>query len=102
MNVDGTRLVISACHAAGVKKLVFTSSSGVIHGGSDINGADETFPYTKKSMGAYISSKIVAENAIFEANGNEGLLTTVPRPSGIFWQVFLSDPLIETHFICST
>lgn len=38
-------------------------------------------------MGAYISSKILAEKAIIEANGKNDLLTTVLRPSGIFGYV---------------
>lgn len=84
VNVEGTNRVIAACQEACVRKLVFTGSSGVIYGGTDVNQADETFPYTTKSMGAYMSSKIVAEKAIIEANGAKGLLTAVLRPSGIF------------------
>lgn len=84
VNVEGTRHVIAACQEGGVRKLVFTGSSGVIYSGTDVNQADETFPYTTKPMGAYMSSKIVAEKEIIEANGKKGLLTTALRPSGIF------------------
>lgn len=89
MNVEGTCLVISACLAAGVKKLIFTGSSRLIYGGSNINGANKTLPYTEKSMGTYILSKIVAEKAVLEANGKGGLLMTALQPSGIFGSVFL-------------
>lgn len=84
VNVEGTQLVISACLATGVQKLVFTGSSGVVYGGSDINGVDETHPFTTKDMGAYMTSKIAAEKMVIEANGKQGLLTTVLRPSGVF------------------
>lgn len=84
---DGTNNVISACHATGVQKLVYTSSSGVIFSGYDINCGDESFPYTTTPMGMYMVAKISAEKAVLAANGQHGLLTTVLRPSGIFGYV---------------
>jgi sterol-4alpha-carboxylate 3-dehydrogenase (decarboxylating) len=84
VNVDGTNAIISACLAAGVTKLVYTSSSGVVFTGSDVNGADETLPYPPNPMDIYMETKIIAEKAIIAANGKQGLLTTIIRPSGIF------------------
>lgn len=80
----GTEATISACLAAGVRKLVYTSSSGVVFTGSDLNNIDETFPYPEKSMEIYMETKIRAEKAVINANGKQGLLTTIIRPSGIF------------------
>jgi len=84
VNVEGTNTIISACLAAGVRKLVYTSSSGVVFTGSDLNGIDETLPYPPKPMDVYMETKIRAEKAVISANGKQGLLTTVIRPSGIF------------------
>ena len=39
--MQGTRTILSACQAAGVKVLIFTSSTGVVWDGNDIKGADE-------------------------------------------------------------
>lgn len=84
VNVDGTNALISACVKAGVRKLIYTSSSGVIFNGEDVEGADETTPYVKKHMHVYMETKIIAERALIAANGKSGLLTTILRPSGIF------------------
>lgn len=81
--VDGTQQVISACLEAGVRKLVYTSSSGVVFDGNHLEGADETFP-TKPNLGPYFVSKIAAEAAVIAANGKGNLFTTSLRPSGIF------------------
>ncbi|THU75729.1 hypothetical protein K435DRAFT_787506, partial [Dendrothele bispora CBS 962.96] len=84
VNVHGTNNVISACIEAGVHKLVYTSSSGVIFSGSPINGADETYPIPAKGFRAYHETKALAEKAVLDANGKNGLLTCALRPSGIF------------------
>jgi sterol-4alpha-carboxylate 3-dehydrogenase (decarboxylating) len=84
VNVEGTNAIIAACHAAGVKKLVYTSSSGVVFAGSDLNGVNETMPYPPKSLDVYTGTKVMAEKAVIAANGKDGLLTTIIRPSGIF------------------
>lgn len=84
VNVEGTKQVISACLAAGVQKLVYTSSAGIIINGCDINGADETYPIPKKGYQAYHHTKAIAERLVLEANGKKGLLTCALRPSGVF------------------
>ena len=84
VNVDGTNALISACVKAGVRKLIYTSSSGVIFNGKDVEGADETTPYVKKHMHVYMETKITAERALIAANGKGELLTTILRPSGTF------------------
>ncbi|TFK37252.1 hypothetical protein BDQ12DRAFT_685561 [Crucibulum laeve] len=84
VNVEGTNAVIAACLASGVKKLIYTSSSGVVFTGSDLNGIDESFPYPTKPMDVYMETKIRAEKAVIAANGKNELLTAIIRPSGIF------------------
>jgi sterol-4alpha-carboxylate 3-dehydrogenase (decarboxylating) len=84
VNVNGTRAVISAAQKVGVKKLVFTSSAGMVFEGKDLKGADETEPYVKIQMSDYLETKVIAEKDILAANGQNGLLTCSLRPSGIF------------------
>jgi sterol-4alpha-carboxylate 3-dehydrogenase (decarboxylating) len=84
VNVIGTRAVISAAQKAGVKKLVFTSSSGIVFNGKDLNGVNESEPYVKNQMSEYMDTKVIAEKDILAANGQSGLLTCILRPSGIF------------------
>ncbi|KAF8840601.1 3-beta hydroxysteroid dehydrogenase/isomerase [Paxillus ammoniavirescens] len=84
VNVDGTRAVIDAAVAAGVPKLVYTSSAGVAFDGSDVINLDERAPYPEKPFDAYNDSKAKGEALILEANGKGGLLTVALRPAGIF------------------
>ncbi|KAI9314011.1 3-beta hydroxysteroid dehydrogenase/isomerase family-domain-containing protein [Zopfochytrium polystomum] len=84
VNVEGTKNVIDACVTNGVKKLVFTSSSGVIFNGQNLIGADETVPYCRVHMDAYNESKAKAEQLVLTAAGRGGLLTIALRPASIF------------------
>jgi sterol-4alpha-carboxylate 3-dehydrogenase (decarboxylating) len=87
VNVDGTKTVIAAAIESGVRKLVFTSSAGVVFNGSDIINGDERLPLPDVPMDAYNNSKAKAEAAVLEANGRNGLLTVALRPAGIFGSV---------------
>jgi len=84
VNVEGTKTVISVCLAHGVKKLVYTSSAGLVFDGEDLIDADERLPPPEKPMDAYNATKAIAEQLVIEANGKEGLKTVSLRPSGIF------------------
>ncbi|KAH7885034.1 3-beta hydroxysteroid dehydrogenase/isomerase family-domain-containing protein [Phlebopus sp. FC_14] len=84
VNVDGTKAVIDAAVAAGVPKLVYTSSAGVVFDGNDVINLDERAPYPEKPFDAYNDSKAKGEALILEANGKGGLLTVALRPAGIF------------------
>lgn len=85
VNVTGTKNVIEACQAAGVPKLVYTSSAGVIYSGQEnLVDADERIPYPKVPLDAYNDTKARAEEMVLDANGQKGLLTCALRPSGIF------------------
>ncbi|KAF8756006.1 C-3 sterol dehydrogenase [Rhizoctonia solani] len=63
VNVDGTKAVIAAAQAHGVKKLVYTSSAEV-------------------PMDAYNETKAEAEKLVLAANGVNDLLTVAIRPAG--------------------
>lgn len=78
-NVTGTANVVAACRAAGVRRLVYTSTPSVVHGGGDLEGADESVPYPAHFDAAYPETKAAAERAVLAANGPE-LATVALRP----------------------
>jgi 2-alkyl-3-oxoalkanoate reductase len=79
-NVLGTQNVISASMAAGVQKLVFTSSPSATFAGRDQCGLDEQTQYPTKWLAHYPHSKALAEQMVLEANGQRDLLTCALRP----------------------
>jgi sterol-4alpha-carboxylate 3-dehydrogenase (decarboxylating) len=85
--VEGTRAIIDAAVECGVRKLVFTSSAGVVFNGQDNVDVDERLPYPIVPMDAYNDSKAKAEALVLESNGKGGLLTVAIRPAGIFGYV---------------
>lgn len=78
-NVEGTRHVIAACRAAGVPRLIFTSSPSVVFGEDDLRGVDERQPYPDRYLAYYPESKAVAERSVLAANGSD-LATVCLRP----------------------
>jgi len=78
-NVTGTENVLAACKAAGVRKLVYTSTPSVVHGGGDLEGANESVPYPTHFDAPYPETKALAEKAVLAANGPE-LATVALRP----------------------
>ncbi|CAK7211218.1 erg26, C-3 sterol dehydrogenase [Sporothrix bragantina] len=89
VNVEGTRTVIEACKAAGIRCLVYTSSASIISDNtSDLINADERWPVIRgKAQTEYYSeTKAAAEELVLAANdrsSKSGLLTCAIRPSGI-------------------
>jgi 3beta-hydroxy-delta5-steroid dehydrogenase/steroid delta-isomerase len=84
VNVDGTKKLVNAAQAAGVKQFVYTSSNSVVMSGKPIAGGDETLPYTTRFNDLYTETKVVAERFVLSQNGIDGLLTCAIRPSGIW------------------
>lgn len=83
VNVDGTRHVIDACRAAGVRRLVYVSSGSVVYEGRDIENGDESLPYPTASQAPYADSKIEAEKLVLAANDPQ-LATIALRPHVVF------------------
>jgi nucleoside-diphosphate-sugar epimerase len=79
-NVVGTRNIISACHAAGVQNLVFTSSPSVIHDCTDLVGVDESYPYPKHFDAFYPQTKAQAEQEVLAASNGTTFKTVALRP----------------------
>ncbi|MBL9218055.1 MAG: NAD-dependent epimerase/dehydratase family protein [Opitutaceae bacterium] len=79
VNVGGTRNVLAACRAAGVPRLVYTSSPSVVYNGGDLAGVDESAPLCTAAPCAYPTSKAAAEREVLAANSTT-LATVALRP----------------------
>jgi 3beta-hydroxy-delta5-steroid dehydrogenase/steroid delta-isomerase len=84
VNVEGTKNLVHAAQAAGVKRFIYTASNSVVMGGHDIVNGDETMPYTARFNDLYTETKVVAEKFVLGQNGEHGMLTCSIRPSGIW------------------
>ncbi len=78
-NVEGTRNVVQACRSLGIRKLVYTSSPSVVFNGKDMEGVDESVPYSHHFKAHYPATKAEAERMVLGANG-ERLETVALRP----------------------
>jgi 2-alkyl-3-oxoalkanoate reductase len=79
VNVQGTRAVVEACAAAGVRRLVHVSSPSVAHPGTSLigRGADPADPVAAR--GPYARSKAAAERIALSADDGQ-LAVVVVRP----------------------
>lgn len=83
VNVEGTRRVLAACRAAGVPRLVHTSSPSVVFDGGDLAGVDESAPLCTDAPCAYPTSKAAAERLV--AAANSATLATVSLRPHLVW-----------------
>ncbi|KAJ7437114.1 hypothetical protein B0H11DRAFT_1754100, partial [Mycena galericulata] len=84
VNEIGTRNVISACYESGVKKLVYTSSTGVVWTGADFHGVNENqVGFPNKGYDAYHHTKALGERLVLSAEGQHGMQTVILRPCGM-------------------
>ncbi len=79
-NVEGTQNVIAATRAAGVRRLVHTSSVGALGIGIDGIGLESTPVALEHMVGAYKRSKFIAEQAALEA-AHDGVPIVIVNPS---------------------
>lgn len=84
VNVGGTRTMLQAARAAGVRRFVFTSSIDVVFSGAAIAAGDESLPYAARYLDDYGRSKAEAEQLVLAANGAGGMATVSLRAAGIF------------------
>jgi nucleoside-diphosphate-sugar epimerase len=82
-NLAATESVIAACRAAGVGRLVFTSSPSVVAADHDLRGIDESQPYPHTYRALYPETKAAAERAVLAAHAAD-LGTIALRPHLIF------------------
>lgn len=81
VNVDGTRLLLEAAEAQGVRRFVHCSTVGVV---SHVEHppADETTPHSPGD--AYQASKSEAEKLVLDFHARTGLPVTIARPAPIY------------------
>jgi len=80
-NLEGTRAVMQAAKAAGIERIVYTSSVATLKARTDGVAVDETCRHTVESaIGAYKRSKVVAERLVEQMVG-EGLPAVIVSPS---------------------
>jgi nucleoside-diphosphate-sugar epimerase len=79
VNTAGTANVIAACRKNGVPRLVYTSTPSVVFDRNSLEGVDETMVYAVKPLCHYAASKILAEQAVLQANAGD-LRTIAIRP----------------------
>lgn len=84
-NVIATETLLAAARAAGVGRLVYTSTPSVVYNGRNLAGADETLPLTENCPSPYPLTKALAERAVLAAAG-ASLRTTALRPH-LIWGV---------------
>jgi nucleoside-diphosphate-sugar epimerase len=83
INVEGTRLVLEAAIAAGVKHFVYISSLSVIMGDKDCYAITESEPL-RPCKEAYANSKIEAEKIVMHAKARGNTRVTALRPGFIY------------------
>jgi len=86
VNVDGTKAVLAAALAAGVRTFVNTSSASVVWEGMDHAGVDESLPYPRVYRDYYAQTKALGEQAAMAfGTAHADAITTISlRPHAIF------------------
>jgi dihydroflavonol-4-reductase len=79
VNVDGTRRLLDAARRAGLRRVVFTSSAGVL-GGDGTQPADESSPPPAEFTSVYARTKYEAERL---ALGIDGIEVVAVNPSSV-------------------
>ncbi len=84
LNVAGTRQLLTAARAAGVKRFVHIGTEACLFKGQDMRGIDETYPYALNSPYPYSRTKAYAELAVLEAN-EPGTFETISIRPRFIW-----------------
>jgi dihydroflavonol-4-reductase len=81
-NIDGTAAVMRAALAAGVERVVYTSSVATLRVGPDTLAATEDQPLAPhEAVGAYKRSKVQAERLVERMVAEQGLPAVIVNPS---------------------
>lgn len=79
-NTLGTQNVVDACVRHHIHHLIHTSSPSVVFTAGDMEGVDESVPYTETFHTHYIKTKKMAEDIVLDAVRNRGLTAVILRP----------------------
>lgn len=81
-NVAGTEAVMAAALAAGVRRIVYTSSVATLRAADAATRVDETAPLGDgEAIGAYKQSKVAAERVVERLVAEAGLPAVIVNPS---------------------
>lgn len=83
VNVTGTENVINACRNNSIRYLVYTSSPSITHADKDIEGGNESLPYSAHFKSPYPATKALAEQQVMVTNCPE--LHTVSLRPHLIW-----------------
>lgn len=72
-NVEGTRNLLEAAKAAGVRRFVHCGTEAAVFEGRDLVDIDETQPYPARQRYLYSETKAEAERLVLAATGIEGV-----------------------------
>lgn len=97
VNVEGTSNVLDASVKCGIKKIVVTSTAGVL-GPSDSIPIDEKCERTSKFFNSYELSKFEMEKKVLEYVA-KGLLVVIVNPTRVFGPGILSEANSATKII---
>ncbi|VAI34647.1 unnamed protein product [Triticum turgidum subsp. durum] len=83
---EGTRRLLAACRASGVRRVVYTGSAAAVAAAAlDVVDADEdSVPYPDKFGSAVSELRAQVEMMVLSTDGNDGMRTCVLRPSNLF------------------
>ena len=80
-NLDGARVVMEAALAAGIERLVYTSSVATLRAGDAATVVDETSPLgEEEGVGVYKQSKVAAERLVERMVAERGLAAVIVNP----------------------
>ena len=81
-NTEGARVVMAAAKAAGVERIVYTSSVATLRAGDADHPVDEASPLAEgEGIGVYKRSKVAAERLVERMIADEGLPAVIVMPS---------------------
>jgi dihydroflavonol-4-reductase len=83
INVEGTRAVVDACLAHGVKRLVHVSSVGAIGFHKDGSLSDEETPFNWPEGFGYMTTKRDGQRIVQEAARGKGLDAVIVNPASV-------------------
>ena len=98
VNVEGTRNILDAAYNSGVKKLVFTSSAGVLGPSLHFKPLCEKDPRITTFSNDYELSKYIAEELVKEY-AHKGLFSVIVSPSRVYGPCMGTDSNAINHLI---
>ncbi len=84
-NVQGTKNVLQAARAAGVRRFIHIGTEAALVRGQDLIDVDETYPLAFDSPFPYCRTKALAEQAVLAANDASANFSTIVLRPRFIW-----------------